>query len=162
MKAKPAQPARAAMRAILAVLVLSLALAPLAAADQSITAGPARAETINGTWGDGCGGPNGGDTRTIVVNVDDPRGGGSTTAVADWSCARYDFGAGDYHFRTFSVYASNTQFNTPGPSAYYSWYGGTTPSYSFCGSHVGTGATYVSLGCPAPDGSAPPMIPALP
>lgn len=150
------------MRAVL-VISLTLLLVPLAQADQSLGAGPATVSTMNADYGTGCGGANGGTQREVRVRIDDPRpNGGWKEIVLGTACNSYDDGTSEFESSYLYVYYSDVEFGQPGPSAYYGWYGGSYNGATTCGSYVSTGTITESLGCPAPDGSAPPMLPVLP
>ncbi|MFA5861131.1 MAG: hypothetical protein WDA16_05500 [Candidatus Thermoplasmatota archaeon] len=143
---------------------LSLLAFPLASADQSLNAGPATLSTSNTTYGDGCDGSNGGTTREAKLLVTDPRpNAGYKQAAIGTSCYRYDYGGGNvYEGSYLQIYAGSWEYNGGGPNAYYNWYGGDSAGTQYCGSSAGTGSMYEPLGCPSPDGSAPPMMPELP
>ena len=150
------------MRAALAFLT-AIALLPLAGADQSISAGPATLSTMNADYGDGCGGTNGGSQREVRVHVDDPRpNGGTKDVVVGSACNSYDDGSNAFESSSLYLYYSDVQFGQQGPSLFYAWYGGSYNGGSWCGSSASSGTVTQSLGCPSPDGSAPPMIPVLP
>lgn len=150
------------MRLALAI-ALAILLLPIAQADQSIAAGPATLSMTNADYGDGCGGTNGGTQREVQLRVDDPRpNGGWKAAGVGSACNSYDDGTNEFEGSYLYVYYTDIEFGAPGPSASYGWYGGSANGSSWCGSWASTGTLTQNLGCPSPDGSAPPMLPVLP
>lgn len=145
-----------------AVLALALLAVPLAAADQAIVAGPLSVTTANATFGDGCDGVNGGASRDADATLDDPRGGGYKRAHLTSGCSRFDDGTNEFEGSYLSLYVTSVEANQQGPYAGYNWYGGETNGWSYCGSGAYVGGFSTPLGCPAPDGRAPPMLPELP
>lgn len=150
----------------LALLAIALlAAVPPALADQSVDVGPAHLATATMDAGDGCeAGGNGYGVRSIAVRVDDPRAAdGHKEAALRSECNAYsnEWGSGQGGYLT--VYAYSQEFGTPGPSVGYTWYGWAYGEGGRqCGSSASVSGTAFQTGCPSPDGSAPPLLPALP
>lgn len=154
------------------VLVVLLALVPLASADQSLVAGPAGLSTANTGSGD-CS-TNGYEWRGVTLAIANPLGEGSTSAVVYSTCSAYDstYGGEHYHGQNSAMgfYAQDQRYNTQGPSAGYAWYGGQggqegvygDSTYEYCGSQAYAGSADEYPGCVSPTGDAPPMLPLLP
>ena len=148
---------------VVAIVLLLTAILPLAGADQSLAAGPLSITTTTTVYGDGCEGTNGGETREARVHVDDPRpNGGTKDVVAGSACNSYEDSYNDVESSYLYVYYWDFQFGQNGPSGGFAWYGGSTATSSWCGSYVSVGSVVEYLGCPAPDGSAPPRVPLMP
>lgn len=153
-----------------AVLALALVLlAPLALANQDISAGPATLTTTTFDGGDGCGGANGSHVRdahaTIQIDAQN-----SLQADAGQSC--YDYTDAGHQWEshgnsTFVGVWRQGPSQSYGPAVFYSWttyhyadaYGG---DFENCQSNVYVAGPAVSPGCPSMDGSGAPMVLVLP
>jgi hypothetical protein len=160
------------MRAALPLLVaIAFLLAPLAAADQSLGAGPASARTMNATTGDGScdAGSNSSETHEahaqVVLTQHE-----SLFVEAYSACyaSAWDDGRGNWDSQVSSILLVSAGRQTDasqGPFVVVDWYDyNETASWGtnhYCGSIAYVTGPALFMGC-WPNGEAPPMLPMLP
>lgn len=151
----------------LAVLLALLAFAPLAAADQDESVGPARVRTVNAETGDGCGGSNGSESRFAEASL---RATDEEEIFVRFSqyCNAWDNSA-QHGFDSYGkneggdVTAGRRHDGNQGPyaSAYWNDHQETFDVWEshWCGSGVYVAGPAIHLGCTP---VRVPMAPALP
>jgi hypothetical protein len=148
------------------LLLVSLAFAPLATADQDLDAGPASVRTRNDAWGDGdCEeGADGGVTRQaeakVALTAHDSVAAGAGQPCDTWTHNDYDYASnGGY------AYVGRSMDNSGGPYLSAGWYDFTyvEPGQSAraCSTNAYLSGPNVLLGC-LPNGESWPTLPALP
>ena len=146
---------------LLITLLMALALAaPLAAADQDVSVGPARVVTANQDSGDACGGANGYHTRVATAEVeiveDEAVGASANQYCSDQTDTWFD-----WHASGFFVNAYHRVDSNYGPQVYVSYSDTEMSGLHMCGLTVGVAGLPIQLGC-LPAGVVVPLAPALP
>ena len=149
------------------LLALALAtLAPVAAADQSLSAGPASVLTQNASWGDGDCDPaaSGGQARYARASVEiTPRD--ELVLQAGQSCSTWTDGTFSDDAQSGFVHVGRSADQNAGPYAQLNWldwrYGADGYEDRTCYTQVYASGLVLSLGC-LPAGERWPTMPALP
>lgn len=142
-------------------IALTLALAaPLAAADQDVSAGPARVVTSNTEAGDACGGDNGYHLRSASARVE-LFPGESVGANFDQYCGDQTTQWYETHGTGFFLSADHRVDNNAGPQIYVAYHDNDMNGWHMCGLAIGLVGIPIQLGC-LPAGLVVPMVPALP
>lgn len=153
------------MRALAVLALLSLTLLALpAAADQEYVAGPASLRTASND-ADPCGDGSGYQQRSIVAAVEANEHQRLQAAMSNY-CSQWSHDWSTATYGGLGVMAGRCGDWGCGPYASYDWFY-VEEQYSFGGGYKSCTSTLylsglgLSLGCPSPDGSPPPMLPPL-
>lgn len=154
------------MRAAVLLALLSLTVLALpAAADQDVAAGPASVTTRNND-ADPCGDGGGWQQRVAVAQVEANEHQRVQASLNNY-CSEWSRDGASQRFHGLGVMAGRCGEWGCGPYASFDWFyveesypwGG---GYKSCTSTLYLSGVGLSLGCPSPDGSPPPMLPPLP
>ncbi len=150
-------------KTFLAAALVAGAFVPVAAADQYLEAGPAHVRTQN--YGDGDCASDGFSYRGAAAWTNDTGLGAVGVDVVSY-CRTTSWGDTHVSQQRLFVIAYRDSGGASGPFLVYDWdayqYESAWGNYTYCqGTLIVSGPQFYT-GCPNPDGSGAPLLPALP